>query len=142
MRDHPGDAVLQTATTATQLKSDVRPINPIFCSQTLDHELNAAEVFQRSTSGDVVTALCGRVVDAVLRKGKYFWLQLSGQGPDLLMHFGMAGYLSVKGKGSAKYVRTHDDGSWPPRFCKLEVTFEDGTILAFSDGRRYAASES
>ena len=57
------------------------------------------------TPAELSAALQGRTVDAVLRKGKYFWLQMSGSGPHLLMHFGMAGFLSIKGAGSAKYVR-------------------------------------
>jgi formamidopyrimidine-DNA glycosylase len=90
----------------------------------------------------VRAALEGRLVQAVLRKGKYFWFDLAGDGPDLLMHFGMTGYLAVKDVGEAKYVRIKDSKEWPPKFTKLEVVFNDGTTLAFADARRYILSPS
>lgn len=98
----------------------------------------AAEVFQGHTPNEVAKALTGRQIDAVLRKGKYFWFDLSEKGPDLLMHFGMTGYLSVKGVGAAKYVRINNDEEWPPRFTKLRLVLDDGTDVAFADARRCA----
>jgi hypothetical protein len=45
----------------------------------------------------------------------------------------------IKGVGAAHYKSfAIDDSSWPPRFCKLELHFEDGTQLAFCDSRRFA----
>ena len=105
----------------------------------LQSESRCAEVFQGHTPSEVQEALTGRVIEDVLRKGKYFWFKMSGDGPDILWHFGMTGYLSVKGVGSAKYVKIKTDADWPPRFTKVELTFEDGTIIAFADARRYAA---
>lgn len=95
-----------------------------------------AEVFQGHKPVDMVAAVQGRTVESVGRKGKYFWFSLGGDGPDLLMHFGMTGYLMVRGVGAAKYVRIKSDESWPPRFTKLELTFSDGAQMAFMDARR------
>lgn len=40
---------------------------------------------------------------------------------------------------ASKYKRVNVDTSvWPPKFCKLELRFEDGTRLAFTDPRRFA----
>jgi hypothetical protein len=100
-----------------------------------DHRVHA-EVFQGCTPEQVNTSLLDRRVEAVLRKGKYFWYQLDGEGPDILFHFGMTGYLAIKGIKSAKYVRINTDAEWPPRFIKLELTFEDGTTMGFMDARR------
>ena len=99
-----------------------------------------AEVFQGHTPDEVRDALMGRTVDDVLRQGKYFWFKLSGEGPDILWHFGMTGYLSIKDVGAAKYVKIKTDETWPPRFTKVELTFEDGTIMAFADARRCVPS--
>ena len=98
--------------------------------------LRRAEVFKNATVAETETALLNRTVQSVLRKGKYFWFTLSGEGPDILFHFGMTGYLAVKGHGAAKYVKIKEDAEWPPRFLKLELTFDDGTVVAFMDARR------
>jgi formamidopyrimidine-DNA glycosylase len=100
--------------------------------------LSCAEVFQGCTPDQVTTALTGRQVKSVSRKGKYFWYELDGDGPDILFHFGMTGYLAIKGHDSASYVRIKKDGEWPPRFIKLELGFDDGTTMGFVDARRCA----
>ena len=49
----------------------------------------------------------------------------------------------VKGIGAAHYKSfAIDDASWPPRFCKLVLRFDDGTQLAFCDSRRFAKVRS
>jgi formamidopyrimidine-DNA glycosylase len=98
--------------------------------------LSYAEVFHGCTPDQVTTALVNRRVNAVRRKGKYFWYELDGDGPDILFHFGMTGYLAIKGHESASYVRIQKDSEWPPRFMKLELGFEDGTTMGFMDARR------
>jgi formamidopyrimidine-DNA glycosylase len=60
-------------------------------------------------------------------------------GPSLLVHFGMTGGMVVQGVGAAHYKSfALDDSSWPPRFVKFELRFDDGTRLAFCDARRFA----
>ena len=71
------------------------------------------------------------------RRGKQMWLTLSGKGPEVLLHFGMTGNISVKGVDSMLYQSfTVDAVNWPPRFCKLELVFKSGKRVAFTDPRR------
>src|SRR5262245_19473980 len=73
-------------------------------------------------------ALLGRRVTGVGRHGNHFWLELDRR-PWLCIHFGMTGGLyapktsAVKLKSSG-HRRT--DETWPPRFTKLRLTFDDG----------------
>jgi hypothetical protein len=47
--------------------------------------------------------------------------------------------MIVHGVGAVKYRSLgDDDGAWPPRFCKVELHFDDGTKMAFCDSRRFA----
>ncbi|KAL4451273.1 hypothetical protein ABPG77_009345 [Micractinium sp. CCAP 211/92] len=83
-------------------------------------------------------ALSGRTLVAAKRRGKQMWWELD-TGPALLLHFGMTGGLCIKGVGAAHYKSfTIDDAAWPPKYCKIELEFEDGTQLAFCDPRRFA----
>jgi formamidopyrimidine-DNA glycosylase len=98
-------------------------------------------VFANVPGADAVKdALMGKTIDVTNRRGKQMWWSL-GRGPAMLCHFGMTGNLTVKpphqGAVTAKYKSTKvDTSSWPPRFCKLEIAFDDGTRLAFTDPRR------
>ena len=68
------------------------------------------------------------------------WWELDDQrAPKILFHFGMTGSFVIEGQDICKYksfkvVCEH----WPPKFTKLELTFEDGCRLAFCDPRRLA----
>lgn len=96
-------------------------------------------MFQGKTAADVQSSLQGRRVNSVCRKGKYFWFTFAGpKGPDLVVHFGMTGYASVKGVGEAKYVQIKASEEWPPRFTKLRLVLDDGTDIAIADARRSA----
>jgi hypothetical protein len=54
-------------------------------------------------------------------------------------HAAHAGGLVVKGVGAAHYKYSAvDASSWPPKYCKLELAFGDGTRMAFCDSRRFA----
>ena len=56
------------------------------------------------------------------------------------LHLGMSGAFKVKGVRSATYRRNPtgpDTAEWPPRFCKLEVEFKDGTRFAYVNSRRF-----
>lgn len=83
-------------------------------------------------------ALAGRTLVAAKRRGKQMWWEMD-EGPALLVHFGMTGGLCIKGVGAAHYKSfTIDDSAWPPKYCKIELEFEDGSQLAFCDPRRFA----
>jgi formamidopyrimidine-DNA glycosylase len=83
-------------------------------------------------------ALVGRRVEAVKRHGKHLWFELDRR-PWPCLHFGMTGGFhtvpggpEVKLKSSTKRA----DGSWPPRFTKLQLVFDDGGELVVADARR------
>jgi formamidopyrimidine-DNA glycosylase len=82
-------------------------------------------------------ALLGRRIRTVRRHGKHFWLELDRR-PWLAVHFGMAGGLSTS-RGTAvrlKSSRGGGEATWPPRFTRLTLRFDDGGALAIADGRR------
>ncbi len=91
-------------------------------------------------AGELATALVGRKLVAVRRKGKQLWFEMGGSGDKykaVLFHFGMTGAFVVKGHAALKYQEfTVRDEQWPPKFCKLELTFANGARLAFADPRR------
>lgn len=85
-------------------------------------------------------ALCGRSICDVHRKGKQLWLELGGEGPHLLLHFGMTGALVVDGVTPLQFkafkVQEGATTAWPPRYSKLQLECSNGTRLAFTDPRR------
>ncbi|KFA74479.1 hypothetical protein S40288_06444 [Stachybotrys chartarum IBT 40288] len=96
------------------------------------------------TSGpEVETALRGKKVMSAGSQGKYFWITLE-KPPHLVMHFGMTGWVHIKGEKTAytNYYKKMKDGEleeWPPRFWKfhLKTEGEAGTEVAFTDARRF-----
>jgi len=88
------------------------------------------------TAAQLTAALTGRVLQAVRRKGKHMWFELSGGGPQAVFHFGMTGALVVNGVAPLKYQEFKVDLEFPPKFCKLELQFSNGARLAFADPRR------
>ena len=56
----------------------------------------------------------------------------------LYLHFGMTGAIHIRGAKSVAYVnvKADEEGSWPPRFVKMQVATDCGTSMAFSDPRR------
>lgn len=95
-----------------------------------------------SSAAELRAALVGRTLTASKRLGKQMYWELSGSGPSLLTHFGMSGAFSIfteaaGGATAALYKRVKvDTSAWPPKFCKLELAFEGGVRLAFTDPRR------
>lgn len=90
----------------------------------------------------VATALEGRKVKAVGRRGKFWWLELDGEGPTVFGHLGMSGWIRELGTDGK---RLHSHGNAPltdaegrPRFMKLMIQAEDGGAVAFTDSRRFA----
>jgi formamidopyrimidine-DNA glycosylase len=93
-------------------------------------------VFDGLTSTRVRHLLRGRRVRAVRRHGKHLWFELDRR-PWPLFHFGMTGSFHAPGAGGAKLVSSGDASpTWPPRFTKLHLTFEDGGELVLADARR------
>eukprot|EP00466_Bigelowiella_natans_P010295 jgi/Bigna1/30233/gw1.12.192.1 len=88
--------------------------------------------------GDIGQMLKGRRLDAVKRKGKNIWWELSGIGPSILFHFGMTGAFLILGiNDHVEYQNfKHRSEDWPPRYTKLRVVFEGGVEAAFAVPRR------
>ncbi|PHH85453.1 hypothetical protein CDD83_390 [Cordyceps sp. RAO-2017] len=104
-----------------------------------------ANVFGKvGTSGSAVEeALRGSKVVSAGNQGKYFWITLD-KPPHLVMHFGMTGWIHIKGERTAytNYYKKMKDGEldqWPPRFCKFHLTTEGkpAVEVAFTDPRRF-----
>merc|ERR1719336_61470 len=78
----------------------------------------------------------GRTLTEVKRKGKWMWIEFDKK-PYMCVHLGMTGGFRVKDVDSVQYRNTKfDTDSWPPRFWKFEMTFDDGTQLAFMNSRK------
>lgn len=115
----------------------------------VDCALDDNKVIRGCDPKDVNKELKGLQVRYVKRKGKYLYMKLDN-GLDnhstttttttkyVLVHFGMTGSFVVKGIKPASYKSfTVDEDTWPPRFCKVRISFTDGTQLAFLDARRF-----
>lgn len=85
-------------------------------------------------------ALLGRTVREVGRHGKFFWLTLDGEGPTVLGHLGMSGWVRAVGKRGTR-LQGHgdapfDDEQGQPRFLKLLIQAHDGSRVVLTDPRR------
>ncbi|WVQ77293.1 formamidopyrimidine-DNA glycosylase [Cryptococcus sp. DSM 104548] len=88
----------------------------------------------------------GRTITGCERKGKTFWMTLSGEGRYPVMHFGMTGMIQLKGQEPTWYRRRPKESAdvWPPKFYKfvLKLQPQEESVatetreLAFIDGRR------
>ncbi|KAJ1821556.1 hypothetical protein GGH91_004117 [Coemansia sp. RSA 2671] len=94
-------------------------------------------VFTNERGRELETLLAGRKLLDVGRRGKQFWLTLSG-GLCLLMHFGMTGEIHVQGEKQNHYRKIDVDvgTEWPPRFTKFEMELTGKVRVAFTDPRR------
>ncbi len=85
-------------------------------------------------------ALLGKHIVDVVRKGKYFWLQMNS-GKSVLFHFGMAGYINIEGNEDILAYKSQGkkemEKSWPPRFMIIELIFDDGSKVAYCDPRQF-----
>lgn len=102
------------------------------------------KIFAGTTAKAFRSALMGRTLATAKRLGKHMWWEMSGGGGSKsasqspLFHFGMTGAFSVRGEGAMKYKSFEvDTTSWPPRFAKLVVDFDNGVSLAYTDPRRF-----
>src|SRR5919106_3307432 len=83
-------------------------------------------------------ALIGRRVRAVKRHGKHLWFELDRR-PWPCLHFGMTGGFHTAPGGpqvKLKSSRRAPDSTWPPRFTKLQLVFDNGAELVLADARR------
>lgn len=94
-------------------------------------------VLAGTSPADMRDALRGRVVVATHRHGKYGWLELD-RAPHLVFHLGMSGAWRFPGDAPLVLASSPrvPDRSWPPRFCKLALAFDDGGRAAMTDPRR------
>lgn len=107
--------------------------------------IDDANVFGKvGTTGDeVAKALKGKKVISSGNQGKYFWIVLD-KPPHLVMHFGMTGWIHIKGEKTAytnyyKKMKPEDADAWPPKFWKfhLETKESPSVSVAFTDPRRF-----
>ncbi len=92
----------------------------------------------KSTENIIHSHFVNKKLIAVKRKGKYVWFQFESEVEEILFHFGMTGAFLIKDVEPAMY-RTFkvDQTQWPPKFCKLLLSFSNGIHLAFVDSRRF-----
>ena len=104
-------------------------------------------VFDRASPLQVTRALKGARVIGSGRKGKYFWLELD-RGLWPVIHLGMTGNISIFPGKNSKQGHWGGNKLWSqkfrtlepetaPRFCRLRLVAEDGTIAVLSDPRRF-----
>ena len=81
------------------------------------------------------SALIGNAVKTTGRRGKHMYLVLTNQ-ICVLFHLGMTGSFLFHGEHLPQCRPFKTSEVWPPRFCKLELAFEDSSRIAFCDPRR------
>jgi formamidopyrimidine-DNA glycosylase len=99
-----------------------------------------ALVFE-SSRRNIEDAFAGRTVRAIGRRGKTFWIELSGPGPTVYGHLGMTGWIREVGSVGGTRLQAHgdaplDDENGRPRFLKLLLEGRGGRGIAFTDPRR------
>ena len=95
-------------------------------------------VFDGVTPAKMRSALAGRRVEAVRRRGKHLWFELDKR-PWPCFHFGMTGSFRGRGQATLQLVSgpKEDRSTWPPRFTKIHLTFDDGGELVMTNARRF-----
>jgi formamidopyrimidine-DNA glycosylase len=74
--------------------------------------------------GEIAAALTGRRLTRAHRRGKFLWVETDDGGPDLGLHLGMAGRISV------------DEPPAPNHWDRFVLEFADGGRMALRDKRR------
>ncbi|KAL3956332.1 hypothetical protein ACCO45_009178 [Purpureocillium lilacinum] len=98
--------------------------------------IDDGNVFGKSGAA-VESALKGKKVVSAGNQGKYFWITLD-KPPHLVMHFGMTGWVHIKGEKTAytnyyKKMKDSDLEQWPRSSGKGKPAVE----VAFTDARRF-----
>jgi len=109
------------------------------------HKIKSVEVvpdsiiFGDAPAGAIASALEGRKVRNVGRRGKTWWIE-TDEAPALVGHLGMSGWIRELG---APTVRLKEHGNAPlddpegrPRFLKLLIVTDEDKSIAFTDARR------
>jgi len=79
--------------------------------------------------GEIAAALVGRRLTAAHRRGKFLWAETGEDGPELGLHLGMAGRISV------------DEAPAPNHWDRFVLDFADGGRLALRDKRRLGRAQ-
>ena len=74
--------------------------------------------------GEIAAALVGRSITRTHRRGKFLWAETDDDGPDIGLHLGMAGRISV------------DEPPAPNSWDRFVLEFADGGRMALRDKRR------
>ncbi|KHO01718.1 formamidopyrimidine-DNA glycosylase [Metarhizium album ARSEF 1941] len=107
--------------------------------------IDDSNVFGKAgTTGEAVkAALEGKQVVSAGNQGKYFWITFD-KPPHLVMHFGMTGWVHIKGQQTAytnyyKRMKPDELEQWPPKFWKFQIKTEGKpeVEVAFTDARRF-----
>src|SRR3954466_1118902 len=93
----------------------------------LDREIVAVDdrdtyVCRPHPAGEIAAALTGRRLVSAHRRGKFLWAETDGDGPELGLHLGMAGWI----------VLDEEPLGWD----RFALEFADGTRMALRDKRR------
>lgn len=97
-----------------------------------------AIVLDGASAARIIEALRGARVEAVKRYGKQLWFELDRR-PWPLFHFGMTGAFRVPGARTLELAASPKGGeplSWPPRWTKIRLVFDDGGELVMTNKRR------
>ncbi len=95
-------------------------------------------VFERTPAERWSEALVGARVIAARRRGKHLWFELDRR-PWPLFHFGMTGAFRTPNAPILELASSPKSGeaaTWPPRFAKIVIEFDDGARLAMTNKRR------
>jgi len=95
----------------------------------IGRRIEAVEVYEarlrRPIETDFARRVCGQVIEAIGRRGKYLIFGLSG-GECLLAHLGMSGALLLQAPAVAREAHDH-----------VRVQLSDGVRLIYNDPRRF-----
>jgi formamidopyrimidine-DNA glycosylase len=98
-------------------------------------------VFSGHAPAAIEKALADRKVTKIGRRGKFFWLELNGEGPTVFGHLGMTGWIREVGAEGTRLMghgdAPFDDETGRPRFLRLLVRTAEGRGIAFTDARRF-----
>ena len=94
-------------------------------------------VVDGTTANRMTEALVGAAVTGTDRHGKHLWMELDRR-PWPLFHFGMTGGFRSPGDSPLRLDASpaSTDRSWPPRFAKIVLGFDDGGQIAMTNARR------
>ena len=95
-------------------------------------------VFDKTSRKTFTKALLNHTVLEVCRHGKQLWFELDTR-PWPLFHFGMTGGFQTS-RDDAFALKTGPDvkdRSWPPKFTKIHLWFENGGELVMTNARRF-----